>query len=390
MPQRKRNNKKRVQKKKRKQFPFVSICTPTFNRRPFFEQCFRCLEAQTYPHDRLEWIVYDDGTDCVKDLIDEFATRTKINVRYFQHDTQLSLAEKRNFLNSKVDGAFVCYWDDDDYYFPTRIQDAVQALQQNPDKMIAGGSQMYCYYHDTNEIWSLGPYGPNHSTAAVLVFRKELLNTCSFNDELFIAEERSFLKNCTIPLLQMPVTKTILVIAHSQNSCNKYNLITQGETQYVKKTKVKLETLVPDHEARYFITTGIHEKLKEYTAGDLRKKPDILLSMFEKQSSRIDRMKKSYKELAQSHNTLIGQIGLLYQYVRAFLGEQIDKKEIPEPPVKPNLDHPVHQNVMAPTLQHQYKQKDENKQPVPKTEAQAKRKPMRKPQEAILSVDNSQ
>ena len=185
----------------------------------------------------------------------------------------------------------------------------------------------------------------------------------------------------------MPVTKTILVIAHSQNSCNKYNLITQGKPNMSRNKKSwKHLCRITKHD---FIT-GIHEKLKEYTAGDLRKKPDILLSMFEKQSSRIDRMKKSYKELAQSHNTLIGQIGLLYQYVRAFLGEQIDKKEIPEPPVKPNLDHPVHQNVMAPTLQHQYKQKDENKQPVPKTEAQAKRKPMRKPQEAILSVDNSQ
>ena len=50
-------------------YPFVSICTPTFNRRPFIETMFKCFHNQTYPKSRLEWIIVDDGTDKIKYLI---------------------------------------------------------------------------------------------------------------------------------------------------------------------------------------------------------------------------------------------------------------------------------------------------------------------------------
>ena len=30
--------------------PFVSICTPTFNRRPFFRGLIECIASQDYPH----------------------------------------------------------------------------------------------------------------------------------------------------------------------------------------------------------------------------------------------------------------------------------------------------------------------------------------------------
>ena len=49
--------------------PFVSICTPTFNRRPFIPFMIKCFEHQTYPKDRIEWIIIDDGTDPIEDLV---------------------------------------------------------------------------------------------------------------------------------------------------------------------------------------------------------------------------------------------------------------------------------------------------------------------------------
>ena len=48
-------------------YPLVSICTPTFNRRPFIENMFQCFRNQDYPADRIEWIIVDDGTDKIKD-----------------------------------------------------------------------------------------------------------------------------------------------------------------------------------------------------------------------------------------------------------------------------------------------------------------------------------
>ena len=55
--------------------PFVSICTPTFNRRPFIPFMIKCFEHQTYPKDRIEWIIIDDGTDPIEDLVKDIRTQ---------------------------------------------------------------------------------------------------------------------------------------------------------------------------------------------------------------------------------------------------------------------------------------------------------------------------
>ena len=64
-------NKKNRGKKKKVSVngkPFVSVCTPTFNRRIFIPQLIKCFKAQTYPKELMEWIIIDDGDEiyCVK------------------------------------------------------------------------------------------------------------------------------------------------------------------------------------------------------------------------------------------------------------------------------------------------------------------------------------
>ena len=56
-------------KKNKKELPFVSICTPTFNRRPFIPFAIKCFMNQDYPKEKMEWIIIDDGTDKINDLV---------------------------------------------------------------------------------------------------------------------------------------------------------------------------------------------------------------------------------------------------------------------------------------------------------------------------------
>ena len=93
--------------------PFVSVCTPTFNRRPFIPMIIQCFEHQTYPRELMEWIIVDDGTDKVEDLVAHLPY-----VKYFRIDEKMTLGAKRNFTNSKATGDILVYMDDDDYYPP--------------------------------------------------------------------------------------------------------------------------------------------------------------------------------------------------------------------------------------------------------------------------------
>ena len=51
------------------ELPFVSVCTPTFNRRPFWNQCIKNFLNQDYPLNKMEWIIIDDGSDKIEDLV---------------------------------------------------------------------------------------------------------------------------------------------------------------------------------------------------------------------------------------------------------------------------------------------------------------------------------
>ena len=51
----------------------VSVVTPTYNRRKFIPTLIGIYQTQTFPKDKMEWIIIDDGRDKVEDLFIEAA-----------------------------------------------------------------------------------------------------------------------------------------------------------------------------------------------------------------------------------------------------------------------------------------------------------------------------
>ncbi len=88
--------------------PFVSIVTPTYNRRRFIPQCVAGIRAQSYPLDRIEWLIYDDGTDKIGDLVSPDSPLVRgLHVRYFSSDSKLNIGIKRNFLHDQAAGEVI-------------------------------------------------------------------------------------------------------------------------------------------------------------------------------------------------------------------------------------------------------------------------------------------
>ncbi len=50
-------------------YPQISVLTPTFNRRKFLPLFIHNLKQQTYPHNKIEVIIDDDGTEPFTDNI---------------------------------------------------------------------------------------------------------------------------------------------------------------------------------------------------------------------------------------------------------------------------------------------------------------------------------
>ena len=228
----------------------VSVVTPTYNRRMFIPTLIDIYKAQTFPKEKMEWIIIDDGRDKVEDLFKEASIP---NLRYIRVQKKMRLGAKRNMLNKEATGAIIVAMDDDDYYPPTRVSSVVEAFQKNPSIELAGSSEMNLYYMDTKKIYITGPYGENHATNGTMAWRKSYANTHSYNEYVTHAEETSYLDNYTNKMIQLDPLHTILVICHTDNTVDK-NKLRENKVFQLRESAYKLDDIVLDKKIRDFYT----------------------------------------------------------------------------------------------------------------------------------------
>jgi len=269
-----------------KYYPLVSVCTPTFNRRPFIPIMFDCFRNQTYPKSRIEWIIVDDGTDKIQDLID---SANIPQIKYYPLPEKLSLGEKRNYMHTKATGSIIVYMDDDDYYPPERVEHAVDTLTQNKDALCAGSSEIYIYFKHIHQMYQCGPYSPTHATAGTFAFRSELLKQTRYEDHASIAEEKAFLKNYTIPFVQLDPMKTILVFSHNHNTFDKRKLLENPHPQFCKPSPKTVDMFIrnaSEANIKKFFMKDIDALLENYEPGKPHMKPDVLKQIKEIEKER--------------------------------------------------------------------------------------------------------
>ena len=277
--------------------PKVSVCTPTFNRRPFISTLIKCFDHQTYPKNLLEWIIIDDGTDPIEDLV-----KNHPQVKYFKYDTKMTLGKKRNLMHEKTTGSIIVYMDDDDYYPPTRVSHAVEMLNKNPDALCAGASEIYIYFKHIQKLYQFGPYGPNHATAGTFAFKRKLIHTQKYNEKASLAEEKEFLNDYKIPFVQLDPKHVILVFSHIHNTFDKKKLLEGNiNNKYIQESDKSIDYFINESDIKQFFMNEIEEALEKYEPGKPEMKPDVLLQMKEIEIKR----KKMLEEQQQKQNKSI-------------------------------------------------------------------------------------
>ena len=262
-------------KKNSTSVPFVSICTPTYNRRPFIPTIIKCFDNQDYPKDRMEWIIIDDGTDLIEDMVINHP-----QVKYYKYDTKMTLGKKRNLMHEKSCGDILVYMDDDDYYPSTRVSHAVDTLLNNPTALCAGASEIYIYYKHIHKMYQFGPYSKTHATAGTFAFKKELLKQTRYNNEKSLGEEKEFLKDYTIPFVQLEPKHTILVFSHIHNTFDKRKLLEDTyKNPFTKISDKTIDYFMNEEDIKEFFMVDIDDLLDNYEPGRAEMKPDVLKQM---------------------------------------------------------------------------------------------------------------
>jgi len=302
-----------------------------------------CFDQQTYPKDKMEWIIVDDGTDKIEDLVKEHP-----QIKYFKYDKKMTLGRKRNIMHQKSKGSIIVYMDDDDYYPPERVSHAVETLKKNPKALCAGSSELYIYFKHVGKMVQFGPYNPNHSTAATFAFRRELLKKTKYNNDACLAEEKEFLKDYSVPFVQLDPLKTILVFSHIHNSFDKKTLLENKEDPNIKETTKKVDDFLKDENIKKFFLEDIDYLLDNYEPGNPIHKKDVLKQIneiTEKRQKMIEDMQKQQQSnplyqkmmdqveiinnLSNENNMLREKIKYMDEKMRELLSKSIqDRKEL--------------------------------------------------------------
>jgi hypothetical protein len=258
--------------------------------------------------------------------------------------------------------------DDDDYYPPERISHAVETLRKNPKALCAGSSEMYIYFKHIQKMYKFGPYGPNHATAATFAFRKELLKITRFDENSSVAEEKKFLKDYTIPFVQLDPKKSILVFSHTQNSFDKKELLNQGPNPFINETTIVPSDFVKEANVLKFFMEDIDDKLNSYDPGRTDHKTDVtkqlanikierekmiqdhvkketeynqtmsaihMLTNPQILQQRIEELENSVKELSNNNNFLENKI-------RTFTNENFNEEDNTDCIIKKNITETNH------------------------------------------------
>lgn len=179
--------------------PLVSVIIITYKRPSSLEHAIQSVLKQTYP--AIELIVVDDNDQDSAERNQTEAIVAKFGtVIYIKQAQHRNAAVARNTGISKATGAYISFLDDDDIYYPSKIQKSVEALR----RYSADYGAVYCGYTgwraDNNdpsrykegdltfELLAL-KYDRHYLNTNTALYKAEALQTIGGYDENFIRHQ---------------------------------------------------------------------------------------------------------------------------------------------------------------------------------------------------------
>jgi hypothetical protein len=204
---------------KEEDLPHISVITITRDRRPFIPLVKYGLIAQTYPADKIEWVVVDDGDDPIKDLISDVP-----NVVYVLSDTKLTIGEKRNLAVSRASHDILVTMDDDDVYPSNSLLARVANMLAEPKKECLFSTVIPCYnIHETKSFMNVPPIKLpmcERVSEATLCFTREFWKDCGFPDQQ-IAEGGAFIRGREQMCREFSPQDVIVSLIHKRNTSSR-------------------------------------------------------------------------------------------------------------------------------------------------------------------------
>jgi len=192
----------------------IAVCIRTRDREHLFPWVKGIVEAQTIGMDRMHIIIVD-GAEEDRQV---WSAWDAGNLHYI-HAPNIILGASNNLairLAQDLESEYFALWDDDDWYAPEYLENAVAVIEQR-NVNVVGESLISVYFRNLKEIWQMGPYGAYHALEPTLVFRNSWSIGRYFDENDRLGRGAPFLNNFTETIGRYP-TGLYIHIAHDKNT----------------------------------------------------------------------------------------------------------------------------------------------------------------------------
>jgi hypothetical protein len=204
---------------KEEELPNVSIVCVTRDRRIFMPVLLYSYMVQSYPEEKMELIIVDDGDDPIEDKLIGIP-----NVVYVRLDTKHTIGEKRNIGISKAMYDVITFMDDDDIYPNNSILQRAAMLLKGPAKECGFCTVIPCYdIANYCSFMNIPPFQLPMSqriSEATLIFTKQFWEERKFGDTQ-IAEGDAFIRGREHMCRELSPQEIIVSLVHPKNTSSR-------------------------------------------------------------------------------------------------------------------------------------------------------------------------
>jgi len=205
---------------KEETLPDVSIITITKDRRKFMPLAKYSYMIQSYPEDKLEWVIVDDGDDPIEDTLIGVP-----NVKYVKCDRKMTISEKRNLGVENAMYDVIAMMDDDDVYPNNSVLQRTAMMLKEPIKECAFCTTIPCYdmtkYASFMNVPPLTLPQSKRVSEATLIFTKKFWEEKKFEDKVQIGEADTFIHGREQMCRELSPQEVIVSLVHPLNTSSR-------------------------------------------------------------------------------------------------------------------------------------------------------------------------
>lgn len=200
--------------------PDISILTVTKDRRPFMALAKYCYLLQSYPENKLEWVILDDGDDSIEDTLIGIP-----NVTYIKCDQGMTIAAKRNLAVERAMYDVFVNMDDDDVYPENSVLHRVAMMLKDPARECAFCTTIPCYdivkYSSFMNVPPITLPMSERVSEATLVFTRKFWEENKFDETIKVGEGDAFIRGREQMCRELSPQEVIVSLIHPKNTSSR-------------------------------------------------------------------------------------------------------------------------------------------------------------------------